>query len=82
MPDAGGTEAPGTFDCIVANIISSVLILLVHEISSRLKPSGIAILSGILADQADEVIRAYEQKDLKFIGCFPDNKWVSLVFRN
>jgi ribosomal protein L11 methyltransferase len=74
-------EAPGTFDCIVANIISGVLILLAHEISSRLKHSGIAILSGILADQADEVIRAYEQTGLKFIESFPDHKWVSLVLR-
>ncbi len=64
-------EAPGAFDCIVANIISGVLIFLDHEISSRLKPSGIAILSGILAEQADEVIKAYEQTGLKFIEKFP-----------
>jgi ribosomal protein L11 methyltransferase len=74
-------ETAGTFDCIAANIISGVLILLAHEISSHLKPSGIAILSGILADQADEVIRAYEQTGLKFIESFPDDKWVSLVLR-
>jgi len=74
-------EASGTFDCIVANIISSVLVLLAYEISSRLKPSGIAILSGILADQADEVVKAYEQSGLKFIENFPDDRWVSLVLR-
>jgi ribosomal protein L11 methyltransferase len=74
-------EAPGTFDCITANIISGVLILLAQEISSRLKPSGIAILSGILGDQMDEVIRTYEQTGLKFIERFPDDKWVSLVLR-
>ena len=74
-------EAPGTFDCIVANIISSVLILLAHEIASCLRPSGVAIVSGILADQADEVIRAYAQTGLKFIESFPDDKWVSLVLR-
>ncbi len=75
-------EAPGTFDCIVANIISGVLVLLAREISSRLKPSGIAILSGILAEQADEVTKAYEQTGLKFIEDFHDDKWVSLVFQN
>ena len=74
-------EASGTFDCIVANIISSVLVLLAYEISSRLKPLGIAILSGILADQADEVVKAYEQSGLKFIENFPDDRWVSLVLR-
>ena len=74
-------DAPGTFDCIVANIISGVLILLAHEISSRLKPSGIAIISGILAEEADDVIKAYEQTGLKFIEDYPDDKWVSLVLQ-
>lgn len=73
---------PGTFDCIVANIISGVLVLLAHAISSRLKPSGIAILSGILAEQADEVTKVYEQTGLKFIENSPDDKWASLVFQN
>jgi ribosomal protein L11 methyltransferase len=75
-------EAPGTFDCIAANIISGVLVFLAPEISSRLNPSGLAILSGILAEQADEVIKAYKQTGLKFIENFPDDKWVSLVFQN
>jgi len=75
-------DAPGTFDCIAANIISSVLVLLAHAISSRLKPSGIAILSGILAEQADEVTKAYAQTGLKFIENLPDDKWASLVFQN
>ena len=74
-------EASGTFDCIAANIISGVLVILAHEISSRLNPSGIAILSGILAEQADEVIRAYERSGLEFIEKFSDAKWVSLVLR-
>jgi ribosomal protein L11 methyltransferase len=74
-------ETVGTFDCIAANIISGVLILLAHEISSRLKPSGIAIISGILAEEADDVIRAYKQTGLKFMENFPDDKWVSLVLR-
>jgi ribosomal protein L11 methyltransferase len=75
-------EAPGTFDCITANIISGVLVFLAPEISSRLKPSGLAILSGILAEQADDVIKAYEQTGLKIIENFPDDKWASLIFQN
>ena len=75
------TDAEGSFDCIAANIISSVLTFLAPEISSRLNPSGITILSGILAEQADEVIKAYELNGLKLIENFPDDKWVSLVLR-
>ena len=75
------TDAEGPFDCITANIISSVLISLAHEISSRLNPSGMTILSGILSEQADEVIKAYEQTGLKIIEIFPDDKWVTIVLR-
>jgi len=75
------TDVEGSFDCIAANIISSVLTFLAPEISSRLNPSGVTILSGILAEQADEVVKAYELTGLMFIENFPDDKWVSLVFR-
>jgi ribosomal protein L11 methyltransferase len=81
LREGSAIGAPGMFDCIAANIISGVLVSLAHEIFSLLNPSGIVILSGILADQADEVIRAFEQTNLKFIESLPDDKWVSLVLR-
>ncbi len=71
--------APGTFDCIVANIISGVLILLAPDIASRLKPGGIAILSGILAEQSEEVIAQMKNNGLFVRGTCTDDKWVSLV---
>ncbi len=73
-------EAPGTFDCIVANIISGVLVFLAPGISSRLNPSGITVLSGILAEQGEEVASAFTQNGLKLIESMPDGKWVSLAF--
>jgi ribosomal protein L11 methyltransferase len=73
-------DAESTFDCIAANIISSVLVVLAPDISSRLNPSGLAIVSGILAEQADEVAAAFTQNGLKFIESMADDKWVSLVF--
>jgi len=74
------TDAPGTFDCITANIISGVLIVLASDISSRLNPSGLAIVSGVLAEQADEVADAFRLHGLTLIESMPDDKWVSLVF--
>jgi ribosomal protein L11 methyltransferase len=71
----------GNFDFIVANIISGVLMLLAPDISAHIKPSSVAVLSGILAEQADEVIKAYGQAGMKLIESFPDDKWVSLVLR-
>jgi ribosomal protein L11 methyltransferase len=71
----------GNFDFIVANIISGVLMLLAPDISAHIKPSSVAVLSGILAEQVDEVIKAYGQVGMKLIEVFPDGKWVSLVLR-
>jgi ribosomal protein L11 methyltransferase len=74
------TDSEGLFNCIAANIISSVLTFLAPEISSSLSHSGITILSGILAEQADEVAAAFRLNGLKLIESMPDDKWISLVF--
>jgi ribosomal protein L11 methylase PrmA len=36
-------------------------------------------LSGILAEQADEVIAEMEKAGLKLVQKYPDGKWLSLV---
>jgi ribosomal protein L11 methyltransferase len=69
----------GGFDVIAANIISGVLVRFAPDIASRLSPAGRAILSGILAEQADEVIAACELSGMTVRELFPDGKWVSIV---
>jgi ribosomal protein L11 methyltransferase len=69
----------GTFDFIAANIISGVLIQLAPALAAHLKPRGIAVLSGILRGQEDEVIEAMVRTGLKLLERYPDGKWVSLV---
>ncbi len=69
----------GTFDIIVANIISGVLVRLAPDLSSCISPAGLAILSGILAEQSDEVVAAYEHSGLTVRELYPDGKWVSIV---
>ena len=49
----------GPFDLIFANILKGPLLALAPDLMSRLKPGGFAILSGILNEQADEVIDHY-----------------------
>jgi ribosomal protein L11 methyltransferase len=72
-------EASGMFDCIAANIISGVLVLLAPHIASRLNTAGFAVLSGILSGQEGEVIEAMEKARLKLREKYRDGKWVSLV---
>lgn len=60
LPDAFGTVAPGqTFDIVVANILSGPLALMAPMLAARVAAGGALVLSGILAQQAQEVAAAY-----------------------
>lgn len=48
-------------DVLIANILAMPLISLVDTICSKLKPNGKIALSGILAEQADDVAQAYSK---------------------
>jgi ribosomal protein L11 methyltransferase len=74
------THVEGLFDVIVANIYFDVLITIAHEIISRLKPGGVAILSGMIVSQGDHVIRLVEQKGLTLMEKVSDGNWLSLIF--
>ncbi len=67
------------FDVIAANLISGVLVLLAPAIASHLKKSGVAILSGILTGQDDEVAESMLREGLSLLERYPDGKWTSLV---
>ena len=53
----------GTFDIVVANILSNPLKLLAPALLARVKPHGHLVLSGVLARQAPEVIDVYQKHD-------------------
>lgn len=56
LPD----DAPeGTFDLVVANILSNPLKLMAAMLCARVRPGGRLILSGVLERQAEEVAAAY-----------------------
>lgn len=62
LPD----EMPeGTFDTVVANILSNPLKLLAPALIGRVAPGGHLVLSGVLARQADEVIAVYHSHEPK-----------------
>jgi ribosomal protein L11 methyltransferase len=47
------------FDIVVANILTNPLCVLAPLIASRIRPGGRLALSGVLEDQAEQVIAAY-----------------------
>ena len=51
----------GTFDVVVANILTNPLRVLAPALAGRVRPGGRIVLSGILVDQAEAVIDAYRR---------------------
>lgn len=65
------------FDLVIANILAGTLISLSQQIISAVNDSGRLMLSGILRDQEETVIRAY--KDYFEFQAYYENEWVLLV---
>ena len=76
-PDLQGA-AP--YDLIFANILKGPLIALAPEISANLRPGGYAILSGILADQANDVREHYIRSGTNLVASDQIGDWMTLVF--
>lgn len=53
----------GSFDIVVANILSNPLTLLAPALLTRVAPHGALVLSGVLERQSGEVIAAYRDVD-------------------
>lgn len=77
-PDLAG-RAP--FDLVLANILKAPLISLAAPMAAHLAPGGHAILSGLLQDQADEVLAAYAEAGLHQQARIDLGEWVTLTLR-
>ena len=48
----------GRYDVVVANILAPTLVELADELMARVAPNGVLVISGILAERHDHVLRA------------------------
>lgn len=67
-------------DVLVANILAGPLITLAEDMLTLLKPQGLIALSGILAEQAEQVMQHY-QKWIDFDRPAQQDTWVRLTGR-
>jgi len=74
LPDA---LPPGSYDIVVANILTNPLRALMPLLSSRIRPGGQIALSGILAEQAEEILVIYGQ-DFEMRLWREEDGWVCL----
>lgn len=67
-------------DLIFANILKGPLVALAPDLVAHLKPGGRAILSGILNEQADDVIAVYRDLGTDLASREQIGDWTTLVF--
>lgn len=73
--------AAAPFDLIFANILKAPLISLAPDMGRFCAESGHVILSGILHEQADEVIAAYETQGFTLVSRDEYGDWTTLVMQ-
>lgn len=79
--DATTVTPDAECDLIVANIIAKVLVAVTHDMVHALKPGGILISSGIIAEREDEVTLSYAAAGLVRLARKQQGDWVALVHR-
>lgn len=78
-----GSLGPGTWDIVLANILSNPLKLLAPALVARVARGGALVLSGVLERQADDVMAAYRRADagLSLSVWAASEGWVCLAGR-
>lgn len=74
-------QAAAPFDLVFANILKAPLIELAPDMASNLQDGGYAILSGILNEQADEVIAVYARNGINLVHREEIGEWTTLTLR-
>ena len=77
LPDGLGD---GRFDIVVANILTNPLMLLAPALCARVRDGGRIALSGVLAEQTDDVLAAYAPW-FTLAAVREDEGWVLLASR-
>lgn len=72
-------EAAGTFDVVLANMLTPTLLHLAAEIQDRVAPGGICILSGITEEERPLIMERYGKK-LRLLEELVDEGWLGLKF--
>ena len=69
------------YDVVLANIEAGPLISLADALVGRIAAGGLLVLSGVLRDQRDAVVKAYTDRGLCHALTSVDGEWVGIVMR-
>ncbi|MDO8519339.1 MAG: 50S ribosomal protein L11 methyltransferase [Deltaproteobacteria bacterium] len=71
-------EAPGPYDCVIANIITPTILELAEDLERRLAPGGCLVLSGILKTEKKQILERF--KSFHMVSELSSKEWISLRF--
>lgn len=78
--DHESVTSAAPYDLIVANIHSDPLKELAPTIRSSLSANGKVLLSGILYEQEEDVVAAYQKQGMSLSKRYPEGQWSTLLF--
>lgn len=84
--EAAGFDAPALaekapFDLVFANILKGPLVALAPDMAAHMQDGAYAILSGILNEQADDVIAVYAQNGINLVHREEIVEWTTLTLQ-
>ena len=79
--DHPALSAAAPFDLVFANILKGPLVALAPDMAAAMQPGGYAILSGILNEQADDVIAVYAQVGINLVHREQIVDWTTLTLQ-
>ena len=79
--DHPALKAAAPFDLIFANILKGPLMALAEDLCGALEPGGQAILSGILVEQADDVVAEYARFGTSLLRREVIGDWASIILQ-
>ena len=77
--DAPALTTGAPFDLIFANILKGPLIDLAPDVALHLESGGMAILSGLLLEQADDIVATYKGQGVTLVEREDIGEWTALT---
>ena len=74
-------RAGGPYDLVLANILARPLCLMARPLAAHLAVGGTAIVAGLLANQARQVLAAHRRHGMRLEAVIAEGPWTTLVLR-
>lgn len=71
----------GVFDLVLANLFPNIIITLAKDLSQKVKPGGLLIVSGIVEPRMPGVIEHLEKHGCVFLDHAIVRGWVAIIFK-